>query len=153
MAANAKKDFKRILLPTDFSDASEKAASYALSLARSYGAKLHVLHVVDLTDEPSGFYVPHLSYEKLNEEMKASAEKMLKRFTGRVFKGIKDIETHVVAGEPYKEIIRLVKDADIDVVVVGSSGKSGVDRFLFGSTAERVMRKLDRPVLVVPPEA
>ena len=151
MAALNKRDFKRILFPTDFSEASENAALCALSLAQRYDAKLYVLHVVNLTEDTSGFYVPHISYEKLDEEMKAAAGKMMEKFTSRFFRGFENLESSVLAGEPYKEIIKAVKGSRIDVIVMGSAGKGKVDRFLFGSTAERVMRKVLIPVLIVPP--
>jgi nucleotide-binding universal stress UspA family protein len=151
MASEKGVRFQRILFPTDFTEASENAASYALSLARQHRARLHVLHVVDITGEAAGFYVPHQSFETLNEEMKAGAEDMIERFCARTFPGLRNIERRVLIGEPYKQIIKVVKGSRIDLVVMGTYGKSGIDRLLFGSTTERVLRKAGCPVLVIPP--
>lgn len=142
---------QKILFPTDFSGASIHAAAYALSLARAYKARLYVLHVVDTSEEASGFYLPHLSYEKLDREMRESAKEMLDKFCSARFKGLKDIEKRILAGEPYKEILKVIKGTDIDIVVMGTFGKARIDRFFFGSTTERVLRKSSCPVFVVPP--
>lgn len=152
MVANKEKSrIRRILFPTDFSGASIHAASYALSLARAYKARLFVVHVVDTSEEASGFYLPHLSYEKLDAEMKESAAGMLDKFCAVRFKGFRDMEKSVLAGEPYKEIIKAIRGSDIDLVVMGTFGKARIDRFFFGSTTERVLRKSSCPVFVVPP--
>jgi nucleotide-binding universal stress UspA family protein len=73
-------NFKRISFPTDFSVSSEYALKYALSLAEKYKSKLYILHVADASKDASGFYVPHFSIEKLDDEMKDAAQKMLKWF-------------------------------------------------------------------------
>ena len=142
--------FKNILFTTDFSEASVHAASYAASLARSYNAAVHVLHVVDTSEEAAGFYLPHLSFEKLDAELKDTAGAMLKKFCAKNFKAHEGLKATVVAGEPYKEILKAAAGAD--VIVMGTFGKKGhLDRLLFGSTTERVMRMAKCPVLVVPP--
>ena len=145
------KTIRKILLPTDFSTVSEDAAAYALMLARLNKARVYVLHVVDTSHEAAGFYLPHLSYEKLDKDLKSVAAEMLAKFTARMFKGYGNVERHVLAGEPSKEILKVVKGAAADMVVMGTYGKEGIDRFFFGSTTERVMRKAGCPVLVVPP--
>jgi nucleotide-binding universal stress UspA family protein len=149
--ANRAKGFKRILFPTDLTDASENAFPSALSLARQYGAKLYVIHVVDTGHEAAGFYVPHLSFERLHGELRQGAEGMLKKFCRRRLRGFEGCETHILEGEPYREIIKFVNDNKIDLVVMGTFGKGRMDRFMFGSTTERVMRKVNCPLLVVPP--
>ncbi|WKZ33449.1 MAG: universal stress protein [Thermodesulfobacteriota bacterium] len=142
---------QKILFPTDFSGASIHAAGYALSLAEKYKARLRVVHVMETSREARGFYLPHLSFDKLDEEMRASAKDMLRKFVETRFKGFPDVETDLLEGEPYKEILKQVKTVDPDVVVMGTFGKARVDRVIFGSTTERVMRKSPCPVLVVPP--
>lgn len=149
MAGNEVK-FKTILFTTDFTEASVHAASYAASLAKSYGATLYVLHVVDTSDEAAGFYLPHLSFEKLDAELKDTAGAMLKKFCAKNFKGQDGLKATVHTGEPYKEILKAAAGADI--IVMGTFGKKAhLDRLLFGSTTERVMRRAKCPVLVVPP--
>jgi len=142
---------KKVLFPTDFTGASIHAAAYALSIAESYRAKLFVVHVVETAHEARGFYLPHLPYDKMDAEMVESANEMLKRFANTRFKGFKNIELRVLEGEPYKEILKVISGSDIDMVVMGTFGKARLDRVIFGSTTERVMRKSACPVLVIPP--
>ncbi len=149
--AKAQRRFERILFPTDFSESSEEAASYALMIARQHGSEIYALHVVDTSMEPAGLHVPHPSHEQLEEEAAKAAEGMLERSSARLFKGFEDVSAHGVTGVPYKEIIKFAKKTKIDLIVMGASGKGGIDRFLFGSTTERVLRKTHCPVLVIPP--
>src|SRR3989338_3743477 len=130
-----------ILLPTDFSEASIGAATYALTLARQHKAKLYCLHIVDISSDAAGFYVPHQSYENLDDEMLVAAEEMLQVFVAKNLKGLKNVEMRVVSGEPYKEIIKSIKTLKIDMCVMGTFGKAALERFFIGSTTERVMRK------------
>ncbi len=146
---NASREFKTVLFTTDFTDASIYAASYAASIARSYNARLLVLHVVDTSEEAAGFYFPHISYERLDKDLKDAAEAMLKKFCEKNLKGMKDLDMKVLTGEPYKEILKA--SAGADLIVMGAVGKAHLDRVLFGSTTERVMRKAKCPVMVVPP--
>lgn len=151
MAIRKKQMFEDILFPTDFSDASVLAAAYALNLARSKKARLHVIHVLDTEKEAAGFYVPHISFEKLDKEMLVAAREMLKKFCAKHFKGVKNLEQTVAAGMPHKEILKAIKSTGADVVVMGTFGKAGLERFLIGSTTERVMRNAGCPVLIIPP--
>lgn len=153
MAEKEKKArFEVILFPTDFSEVSDNAAQYAMLLAKQYRARLHVVHVVDISKEAAGFYLPHISYSKLDSEMRQNATDALNSFVAKNFREYKNIETQVLSGEPYKEIVKYVAQAGADVIVMGTFGKEGLDRMLFGSTTERVMRKVTCPVLVIPPE-
>ncbi|HBG47762.1 MAG TPA: universal stress protein [Deltaproteobacteria bacterium] len=151
MLPKQKLRIQKVLFPTDFTGASIHAASYALSLAEAYKAKLYVVHVVDTSREARGFYLPHLPFDKLDEEMMESATEMLRRFCEMRFKGYRNLESRVLDGEPYKEILKVINGSAIDVVVMGTFGKARIDRVLFGSTTERVMRKAACPVFVVPP--
>lgn len=143
---------ERILFPTDFSESSNHAAAWALSLARRGKAAIIVLHVLDTSLDASGFYVPHLSFERLDEEMLLSAGKMLSAFAAKHFKGYRNVELVTAAGKPYMEILKAIKDRSIGLCVMGSLGKAGVERFFIGSTTERVTREAACPVLVVPPK-
>jgi len=143
--------FKKILFPTDFSVASDYALAYAVSVAKQFKAKLFILHVVDMSYDISGFYIPHISAETLQQEMKDWAEKMLKKLTIRMPRSIKAYESAIKIGIPHKEIIKFAKDKDIDMIIMGTHGKTGVDHFFFGSTTERVLKQADCPVLTIRP--
>jgi len=145
MAARFNGRFSRILLPTDFSAPSERAAAYALQLAKRDKAVLQVVHVVDINKDIAAFFVS-AGAEFLVEE----AERSLGKFVSRL-KGYKNITAEVLTGVPHQQIVSYAKKKKSDLVVIGSHGKGMVGRFLVGSNTERVLRKAGCPVLVVPP--
>jgi len=143
--------FKKILFPTDFSVASDYAMSYAISMAKRYKAKFFLLHVVDTTYDISGFYIPHISAEKLMQEMEEAAEKKLTNISSAISRRIKAREIVVKSGIPHKEILKFAKDKGVDMIIMGTHGKAGLDHLLFGSTTERVLRQASCPVLTIRP--
>lgn len=142
-------EIKRILFPTDFSEGSLYALPYAVDLAKTYGAKIYMLHVIYDIATASGLHVPHVSVDEMYKELYASAKKELERFGADIIRNIKDIEYIVIKGIPYEEILNFSKENNIDIIVIGTHGRRGLDRVLFGSTAERVVRNSSCPVLTV----
>jgi nucleotide-binding universal stress UspA family protein len=140
---------KRILFPTDFSEGALNALPYAVDFTRNYGAKLFMLHVIYDVATASGLYVPHISVDEMYRDMEVNAKKQLENFGVEERRDLKDIEYTVLRGVPYEEILRFEKEKDIDLIVIGTHGRRGLDRFLFGSTAEKVVRYAHCPVLTV----
>ncbi len=145
-------EFKNILIATDFSDLSGEAFTYSLSIAKKYGARLHILHIVDTAAHAAGFYLPHLSFEKIGKDMTDAAEKMLSKHYIRELHGFDNYDCTVLSGAPHEEIVKYGSTHEIDLVVMGCFGRTGIDRIVFGSTTERVMRALHCPVLAISPE-
>jgi universal stress protein A len=147
-------ELKRILVPTDFSDHSKNAMNYACSLAEKFGADLHVLHVlqdlVAMVPEPGLAFPPPGDYM---QELEESATKALTELPGDARSGVGNIVRSVRQGPPFLEIIRYAKEHDIDLIVLGTHGRSGLAHMLLGSVAERVVRKAPCPVLTVRPES
>jgi nucleotide-binding universal stress UspA family protein len=141
--------FKSILLPTDFSDESLYALSYAADLARLFNAKLYILHVIYDIEKASNLHVPHPSITELYEDLKAHAKKNLESFGIDIREDLKDTETVVLRGIPYEEIIKFAQGKNIDLIIIGTLPKSGIERFFVGSTTQRVIRNAPCPVLVV----
>ncbi len=139
---------KKILFPTDFSEGSDNALPYAADMAKHYGAKLYLLHVIQDV-EATGWYVPHVSLDELYKDMEKNAAKELGRYGLEEFRGLKDIERIVVKGRPYEEILRFARENKADLIVIGTHGRKGLDRVIFGSTAEKVVRDAPCPVLSV----
>lgn len=139
--------FKRILLPVDFTEHSEMAAAYALRLARQDGSTIHAVHVVNINDDITQL-APTAEFEKKASRKVAA---LLKDFVAARLEGCDKVQTQILSGVPHREILAYAKSAKCDLVVMGSYGKGGMDRFLVGSTTERVMRKATCPVLVIPP--
>ncbi|BCB95506.1 universal stress protein [Dissulfurispira thermophila] len=142
-------EIKKILFPTDFSEGALNALPYAVDLAKSYGAKLYMLHVIYDIATASGLYVPHISVDEMYKELDASARKELEKFGVDKRMDIKDVEYTVIRGIPYEEILKFASEKNIDLIVIGTHGRKGLDRVLFGSTAERVVRNASCPVLTV----
>ncbi len=142
-------DIKRILFPTDFSEGSDNALPYAADMAKHYGAKLYILHIMHDIAKATGWYVPHVSMDEIYKDMDANARKEIDRCGVEELRGFKDVERIVVKGIPYDEIIKFAKENKIDLIVIGTHGRRGLDRVIFGSTAERVVRDAPCPVLSV----
>ncbi len=143
------KRFEKILLAVDFSDYSEVACEYALTLARSFNSSLQVLHVINEPVDLRGFYVPHISFEQLEQDIETGAVKMLETFCNENLKEFSAFTTEVVAGVPYEEIIRVAAEQESSLIVIGTHGRNGLDHLIFGSTAERVVRNAPCPVMTI----
>ena len=141
--------FNKILFALDFSENSEHAFDYAFSLARNYNARLVLIHVIQEPVDLSGFYVPHISFDKLEKEIEEGAEKMIKKFCDNMLRDYTNYETAIVAGIPYQEILKKAEDENVSLIVMGTQGRKGIDHLLFGSTAERVVRNAKCPVMTV----
>lgn len=144
-------DFSVILFTTDFSEISEYAFDYAHTLAKKFDSKLIVMHVINEPVDLRGFYVPHISFDSLEKEIELAAEKMMKKFCAGRLVGLADSETVIVSGIPYEEILKKADNENVSLIVLGTHGRAGLDHLLFGSTAERVVRRSRCPVMTIRP--
>jgi nucleotide-binding universal stress UspA family protein len=142
-------EIKSILFPTDFSEGSAEALKYAVEFADRYGAKLFVLHVIYDVAKASGWYVPHVSMDAIYKDIQEGARKELDNFGVKELGGLKNIERIVQTGVPYQEIMNCAVKNKIDMIIIGTHGRTGIDRILFGSTAAQVVRNAPCPVLTV----
>jgi universal stress protein A len=142
----------RILLPTDFSERAAEATKYACALAEQFGAELHVIHVVPNPDIAMFDFgiSPELGERILHA--KESAEKELNRYVDPSWAEGRTVVTKVLEGPAFVEIIRYARENDVDLVVLGTHGRTGLAHVLLGSVAEKVVRKAPCPVLTVRPE-
>ncbi|NTW98690.1 MAG: universal stress protein [Geobacteraceae bacterium] len=143
------KPFTKILIAIDFSENSECAFDYALTLATQFNAELTIVHVINEPVDLRGFYVPHISFEQLEKEIEESAVKMMDAFCSSKLGTFSNYKTSILTGIPCDEIISAAARIDASLVVLGTHGRTGLDRILFGSTAERVVRSASCPVLTV----
>lgn len=145
------KPFTKILTAIDFSENSDCAFDYALTLATQFNAELTIIHVINEPVDLRGFYVPHISFEQLEKEIEESAVKMMETFCSERLKHFTNYKTAIVTGIPYDEITAVAAKIEASLIVIGTHGRTGLDRILFGSTAERVVRSASCPVLTVRP--
>jgi nucleotide-binding universal stress UspA family protein len=140
---------KTILFPTDFSQGARAAMDYAISLAQDYKAKLILLYVIQDISIAEWYIPSSISAADLVEDMQKSAEKEMEKWTAEVKAKVPSVESLVVRGVPFVEIIGTAKGKKADLIVIGTHGRTGIDHMLFGSTAEKVVRKSACPVLTV----
>jgi nucleotide-binding universal stress UspA family protein len=138
-----------ILFPTDFSQGARAAMDHAVTLARDYEAKLILLYVIQDISIAEWYIPSSLSVADLVEDMQKSAWKEMDKWTAEVSERVKNVEKMVVRGVPFVEIVRTAKEQNADLIVIGTHGRTGIDHMLFGSTAEKVVRKASCPVLTV----
>lgn len=140
---------KTILFPTDFSNGARAAMDHAISLARDYNAKLVLLYVIQDISIAEWYIPSSISVTDLVEDMQKSAMREMDKWYAEVSAIVKDADKMVVRGVPFVEIIKTAKDRNADMIVIGTHGRTGIDHMLFGSTAEKVVRKAPCPVLTV----
>ncbi|WP_292473376.1 universal stress protein [Methanosphaera sp.] len=151
--------YNKILLPTDGSKNSERAIAHALTIAEFEDAEIVVLNVVD------SVYLTGLPEEDLITKSEMILEEESKKVTSRVESIIKEIEeekgsegkdikitTKTIEGNAADVILKISESDDIDLIVIASSGKHMLDRFLLGSVTEKTVRHTKVPILVIPNE-
>ncbi len=140
---------RTILFPTDFSQGARAAMDHAISLAQDYRAKLVLLYVIQDISIAEWYIPSSLSAADLVADMQKSAEQEIEKWAAEARAKVADVEPQVTRGVPFVEIIRTAKAKQADLLVIGTHGRTGIDHMLFGSTAEKVVRKSPCPVLTV----
>jgi len=144
--------FKKILCAVDFSDHSPKVADYAITLAKCTGARLMCVYVAPSLSQYVGFHVPPSSIESFVHEIVAGADKSMEAFLKEQFQGL-PATGEVVTGYAAEEILAAAEKGQAGLIVMGTHGRKGIDRILFGSVAEKVVKTAKCPVLTVRPGA
>jgi nucleotide-binding universal stress UspA family protein len=141
---------KNIMCPVDFSDSSDHALRYATALAEAHGANLCLLHVVQppMATMPSDPLLPEFAADIMKEAVEASREQ-LKKLADDIESDLPNVTTETATGTPFLEIITAARLQDIDLIVVGTHGRTGLAHVMLGSVAERIVRKAPCPVLTV----
>jgi nucleotide-binding universal stress UspA family protein len=132
-----------ILLPIDGSDAADAAVEHAADLARTYDATVHVFSAVEPI--PSA----EADVATILETMQADAERIVGDVADRLRDAGVDATTDVRTGSAYRTIIAYAEEPGVDLIVMGTHGRSGVGRVLLGSVTEKVVRHADVPVMTV----
>ncbi len=144
--------FSKIAFCTDFSEGADRAFDVAQSLAKSNGARLFLVHVIPPIVSPSPAFeefVPNYATLQLTEEVMAASEnKIVETYADRL-EGYTNYEPKVINGHPPSRIVEFAEKQNIDLIVMGSHGLTGLAHVFFGSTAEKVVRKSPCSVLCV----
>jgi universal stress protein A len=144
---------QRFLVPVDFSEDANQAVKYAIDLASKLGARMTLLHVIQLLPLGSGdmsVTVPYTYFQDLEADITSRMQAYLERVTAAGLEG----EIAVVHGVPFQEILATAKAQQVDLIIMGTQGRTGLQHVLMGSVAEKVVRLAPCPVLVVrqPPD-
>jgi universal stress protein A len=139
---------EKILFPTDFSEASHNAKRYAISFAKVFGARLYVLTVNQLIN--MAFLDPLIIHD-LDENRETAVQENLEQLRVEIVNQGVEVIAEVRKGSSSLEIISFAQEKEIDLIIMGTHGWSGLDHVLMGSTAEVVVRRAPCPVLTVRP--
>lgn len=144
-------EIKKILFPSDFSENSTKILPYVLSVSEKYNSTIYLLHVAQDLLKWGGFYIPHPSLNLFQKEVLESAEKAMDRICEEQLQGCPNFQRMIISGEPAVEILKTIESEGIDLVVMGTHGRKGLEHTIFGSVAENVVKKSPVPVLIINP--
>jgi len=143
----ASKLYEKILIATDGSEYTKNAVDYGIDLAKNTGAKLLTIFVIDTAAFAS---IPmDAAWESMYELLKQEGDAAIKYVTDKAKAEGLEVEGNLIEGHPADEIIKYSEKNSVSLIIMGTLGKSGLDRFLLGSVAEKVVRNSKIPVLVV----
>lgn len=143
---------KKILCAVDLSEHSHKVAEYAITLAKALGAEITVLYTAPSLSQYVGFHVPPSSIENFVGEIVTGAEQSMDEFIAEAFTD-PDVKVKgvILSGYAAQEIIGYATTNNMDIIVMGTHGRTGIDRILFGSIAEKIVKTATMPVMTVRP--
>ena len=145
-------EIKKILFPIDFTENSSKILPYVLSVSEKYDGMIYLLHVVDdLSKWSSVFYIPHIPLDQYLEKALKGAEKALDAVCKEQLQSCPNFKKRILSGDPAQEILKTIESEGIDMVIMGTHGRKGLEHVFFGSVAENVVKKSPAPVLTINP--
>lgn len=145
------KEIKRILFPVDLSETSEKIVPYVQTMSKQFNAQIHLLFIARILDYFVSIYVPHPSIDQFETQLVEGAKKRLNEFKEQFFAQYNVTEPVVKSGYASEEILNYCGENNIDLLIMGTHGRKGVDKIIFGSVADRVSKMATVPVLLINP--
>ena len=144
-------EIKKILFPLDLTENSSKILPYVLSISEKYNSMVYLLHVVQDLNRWGKLYVPHPSMDIFQKEANEAAKKAMDKICENKLQGCPNFQKKIVSGDPATEILKIIDSEGIDMVIMGTHGRKGLEHTIFGSVAENVVRKSSAPVLIINP--
>jgi nucleotide-binding universal stress UspA family protein len=147
-------EIKKILFPIDLTENSSKLLPYVLSMSEKYNAMIYLLHVIADIRLGYNVYLPdttHSSLSVFQKEIADIAEKAMNRVCEEQLQDCPNFQKRIVSGDPATTILKAIDSEGIDLVIMGTHGRKGLEHAIFGSVAENVVKKSPVPVLVVNP--
>ena len=143
-AVQARDNYQEVLVPTDGSDAAQRAAERGIEIAAALEAAVHAFSVIE--------GAAALKRDQLRVDAEGKAKDAVDRVAAEADRTGVDVTSTVRSGVPHEAILEYVEEADIDMIVMGTHGRTGLDHVIIGSIAERIVRNASIPVLTVRPE-
>lgn len=144
-------NIKKILFPLDLTQNSSKILDYVLSVSEKYNSVVYLLHVVQDLNKWGKLYVPHPSMDKLQKEANEAAKNAMDTVCENQLQNCPHFKKLVVSGDAADEILKVIKSEDIDLLIMGTHGRKGLEHVIFGSVAEKVVKRSPVPVLSINP--
>ena len=148
-------EMKKILFPCDVTENSSRILPYVLSVSEKYDSMIYLLHVVPDLQKWAKEYISHASpYASLNlfkKEALEGAEKAMDRVCEEQLQGCPNFQRRIVSGDPATEILKTIETEDIDMVIMATHGRKGLEHVILGSVAENVVKKSAVPVMTINP--
>lgn len=149
-------EIKKVVTPVDFSDNSKLIAESAGYLAGKFGASMYLVFVVQNFEDYSGFFVPQMTLPTLEGELAESAEVKMASFAAEIEQsckeaGVTELKYKVFMGDVGEKIIDYANDIEADLIVMGTHGYKGLEKIMFGSVADKVVRAASCPVMTINP--
>ncbi|MDY0083309.1 MAG: universal stress protein [Ignavibacteriaceae bacterium] len=138
---------KKVLVPIDFSDYSKSALRYAVNFSKFFNAEIILIYVVEPVIYPLDFSMGQIAMPSFSTEWDKRAKEELDKLAKKEINS--SVKTIIKTGKPFLEIVETAKEEDIDLIIIATHGHTGVEHIIFGSTAEKVVRKAPCPVLTL----
>jgi len=140
---------EKILVPVDFSDYSKHALKYAIEFAKQFDAELILISVIEPMIYPADFSMGQVAIPATDQNLSERVEEELKNLDEKEIAGKVKSKRIIKSGKPFFEINETAREEDVDLIIIATHGHTGVEHLLFGSTAEKVVRKAPCPVLTL----
>ena len=142
-------NIKKVLVPIDFSDYSKAALRYAINFAKMFKAEMILVYVVEPVIYPPDFSMGQIAIPSVNTEWDTKAKEELDKLAKNEIPDSIKVTNLIKTGKPFLEVIDTATELDADIIIIATHGHTGVEHILFGSTAEKVVRKAPCPVLTL----
>ncbi len=142
-------DISKVLVPIDFSDYSKNALKYAVNFVKLFKAQLFLIYVVEPVIYPPDFSMGQIAIPSVDLEMDKRAIDELDKLANQEIPAEIKVKSIVKTGKPFIEIIETASEENVDLIIIATHGHTGMEHILFGSTAEKVIRKAPCPVLTL----
>lgn len=147
---------KTVVTPIDFSDNSDLILESAAYMAGTFKADLHVIYIVQNFEDYSGFFVPQMNVPNIEHELFVGAEEQMEKFCNdhnSFFEnaGVNQVVHKVLVGDVSEKIVEYAGDSGGDMIVMGTHGYKGLERIMFGSVADKVVKSANCPVMTINP--